>query len=104
MTSGMVVPGGKRGKPAGLAGAQGRDMGAIYMEGPVPDSFDQLFGFVTPFRPRVYSTPHARVMEETSPVVGGRHVPHPGGEWGHGKKGVLGTVGPGQSLARGSAI
>lgn len=43
MTRAMGVPGGNRGKPAGLAGAYGRDMGAIYMEGPVPDSFDQLF-------------------------------------------------------------
>lgn len=41
----------KKTKPASLAGAQGRDMGATCMEGPVPDRFDQLFGFVTPFRP-----------------------------------------------------
>lgn len=53
--SGMGVPGGKGAKPAGLAGAQGRDMDAV--GGPVPDRFDQLFGCVTPFRPPVYSTP-----------------------------------------------
>lgn len=48
--------------------AQGRDMGAI--EGHVPDRFDQLFGFVMPFRPPVHSTPHARVVDDTTTVVG----------------------------------
>lgn len=37
--------------------------------GSVPDRFDQLFGFVTPFRPPVYSTPQARTVEDST-VVG----------------------------------
>lgn len=60
--SGMGVPGGKEAKPTGLAGAQERDMDPI--EGPVPDRFDHLFGFVTPFRPPVYSNPQARTVED----------------------------------------
>lgn len=43
-------------------------MGAI--EGHVPDRFDQLFGFVMPFRPPVHSTPHDRVVDDTTTVVG----------------------------------
>lgn len=39
------------------------------MGGPVPDRFDQLFGFVTPFRPPVYSTLQARTVEDST-VVG----------------------------------
>uniref|UniRef100_A0A8W8MHM4 Uncharacterized protein n=1 Tax=Magallana gigas TaxID=29159 RepID=A0A8W8MHM4_MAGGI len=65
--SGMGVPGGKGANPAGLAWAQGRDIDA--MGGHVPDRFDQLFGFVTPFRPPVYSTPQARTVEDST-VVG----------------------------------
>lgn len=42
----------------------------IWMHGgPVPDRFDQLFGFVMPFRPPVYSTPNARRVEDST-VVG----------------------------------
>lgn len=36
----------------------------------MPIRFDQLLEFVPPFRPPVYSTPHARVADETSTVVG----------------------------------
>lgn len=104
VTSGMDVPGGKRAKPAGLAGAQGRDMGA--REGPVPDRFDQVFGFVTPFRPPVYSTPHARVVDDTSTVVGEVDMSFTQGatgNWVTEKRGVLGTAGPGKSPDIGSA-
>lgn len=76
------------------------------MEGPVPDRFDQLFGFVMPFRPPVYSTPHVRVVDDTSTVVGEVDMSLTQGASGDGfteKRGVLGTVGPGQSRAMGSA-
>lgn len=55
--SGMGVPGSKGAKLAGLSGAQGRDIDA--MGDNVPDRFDQLFGFGTPFRPLVYNTPRS---------------------------------------------
>lgn len=51
----MGVLVGKGAKPVGLAGAKGKDNDASGVL--VPDRFDQLFGFVTPFRSPVYSTP-----------------------------------------------
>lgn len=54
-SSGMGVLVGKGAKPAGLAGAKGKDIDASGVL--VPDRFDKLFGFVTPFRSPVYSTP-----------------------------------------------
>lgn len=51
----MGVLVGKGAKPAGLAGAKGKDIDASGVL--VPDRFDQQFGFVTPLRSPVYSTP-----------------------------------------------
>lgn len=68
----MGVPGegggGKGAKPAALAVAQGMNMDTLG-GGHVPDRFDQLFVFVTPLRPPVYSTPADRVVDETCTVV-----------------------------------
>lgn len=60
------------------------------MGGPVPDRFDQLFGFVTPLRPPVYSTPDARAGNEISTVVGEVDLSFTQGQMGMGslKKGV----------------
>ena len=55
LLSGMGVPGGQETRPGGLVGAQGQNAGNV--GGSPPDRVDQLYGFCTPFRPPVYSTP-----------------------------------------------
>lgn len=75
-------------------------------EGPIPGRFDQLFGCVTPFRSLVYSTPDARVVDDTRNVVGEVDMSLTKGASGDGvteKRCVSRTVGPGQSGAIGSA-
>lgn len=89
----------KKTKPASLAGAQGRDMGATCMEVLYLTDSTSCLGLS-----RLLG-PHDGVVDDTSTVVGGKYVLYPGGEcgWGHGKKGVLGTEGHGQSRAIGYA-
>ena len=50
----MGVPGAKRARADGLVGPKGQTLGLT------PERVDQLFGFCTPFRPPVHSTPGVR--------------------------------------------
>ena len=52
---GMGVPGSRNSVPGNLMGATGQHFGIG--KGPSPDRVNQLFGFVTPFRLPVNSTP-----------------------------------------------
>lgn len=70
--------------------------------GSVPDRFYQFFGFVTSCGPPVYSTPHARVVDDTSTVIGEVDMSLiQGVRWDGvtGKKGVLGIGESGHSWA-----
>ena len=62
----MGVPGGQETRPGGLVGTQGQNAGNV--GGSPPDRVDQLFGFYTPFRPPVYSTPEVRGNADTTLV------------------------------------
>lgn len=76
------------------------------MEGPIPDRFDQLFGYITPFRSLVYSTHDARVVDDTRNMVGEVDMSLTKRASGDGvteKRCVSRTVGHGQSGAMGSA-
>ena len=63
---GMGVPGSLNSEPGGLVGATGHYIGI--RKGPSPDRVEQLFGFVTPCRPPVNSTPQVCRGEDSTEV------------------------------------